>query len=193
MKHKYNKIWKLALEYLKQGVNKDFVIHTEGVIRAMKLILKKEKGNLDVLIPAAILHDVGWAKVPKKYQCTKNKEYKLRGMKLHIEFAPEIIKMILKSLSYKTTRINEIIDIVQAHKFKNPRTPNKKILIDADQLSDAFREQFFADVKAYKSTPEKLYNFRVCNNNFYIKTAKDIFLKQMRQRKKEINCLKYEQ
>lgn len=182
---KYQNIWKLALKYLEKGVNKDFVIHTKGVVRAMELILKKEKENPDILIPAAILHDVGWAKVPKKYQCTSIKADKLQGMKLHIKFAPKIIREILKSLNYNIFMINEIIDIVKAHKFKNPKKLSKQILIDADQLSDSFKEQFYGDVKAYQITPEKNYNFRIKDNNFYTKVAKNIFLEQMKQRKKE--------
>lgn len=31
----------------------------------MELILKKEKDDPDILIPAAMLHNVDWAKVPK--------------------------------------------------------------------------------------------------------------------------------
>lgn len=182
---KYQNIWELARPYLKKGVNKNFVIHTEGVVAAMELILKKEKGDPDILIPAAILHDVGWANVPKRYQRTENKADKLRGMKLHIELAPEIIKKILQSAGYKTFRINEIIEIVQAHKFSKPRKLSKKMLIDADQLSDSFKEQFYSDVKAYKITPEKNYKFRIKDNNFYTKAAKDIFWEQMEQRRKE--------
>ena len=107
-------------------------------------------------------------------------------MKLHIKFAPAIIKKILQSLNYQTTQINKIIEIVKAHKFKNPRKLDKRILIDADQLSDAFKEQFYSDVKSYNSTPCKLYNFRMNDNKFYTQTAKNIFIKQMKQRKREL-------
>jgi hypothetical protein len=43
MKKIFEKIWKLALPYLKKGRRKNFVIHTQGVIKAMELLLKKEK------------------------------------------------------------------------------------------------------------------------------------------------------
>ena len=59
MKKIFEKIWKLALPYLKKGRRKNFVIHTQGVIKAMELLLKKEKEDKDTLIPAAILHDTG--------------------------------------------------------------------------------------------------------------------------------------
>jgi len=190
MKQKYQNVWKLAAEQLSKGINKDYVLHTEGVVKAMDLILKKEKGNPDVLIPAAILHDVGWAKVPKKYQCTPDENKKLLAMKLHIKYAPEIIRNILTSLNYKVSWINEIIDVVVSHKFCKPRKLSKKLLIDADQLSDAFKEQFNSDIKAYNSTPEKLYNFRMKDNKFYTKTAENIFLKFMKKRLNEFKGIK---
>lgn len=181
----YQNIWKLATKYLEKGLNKNFIIHTKGVVKATKLILQKENENPDILIPAAILHDVGWANVPSKYQNTTNKADKLKGMKLHIKFAPEIIKNILQSLNYKNSQINEIIKIIQAHKFVKPRKLSKKILIDADQLSDSFKKQFYSDVKTYNLTPQKLYNFRIKDNRFYTKVARDIFFEQMNQRNDE--------
>lgn len=181
----YTEIWKMAVEQLRKGVNKDYVLHTEGVVKAMQLILKKEDGDPDVLIPAAMLHDVGWAKVPKKYQRTTNKKNKLIVMELHIKYAPEIIHSILSSLNYKTSQINAITDIVVSHKFCKPRKLSKQLLIDADQLSDAFKEQFNSDIKAYDTTAEKLYNFRMEDNHFYTKTAENIFLKLMKERRTE--------
>jgi len=182
---KYQNVWRSAVRYLSKGLNKDFVLHTKGVVKAMELILKKEKGDPDILIPAAMLHDVGWAKVPKKYQCTTDKKKQLQGMKLHIKYAPEIISSILQPLNYKTSEVNEIIEIIKSHKFCKPRKLSKKLLIDADQLSDVFKEQFNSDIKTYDSTSKKLYDFRINNNAFYTKTAKNIFLKLMNERRKE--------
>lgn len=182
---KYQNVWKSTLYYLKQGLNKDFVVHTQGVVKAMELILKKEKGNPDTLIPAAMLHDTGWSKVPAKYQGNTNRVNKLRGMQLHIKFAPEIIQKVLGELNFKNSVINEVVEIVVAHKFKKPRKLNKKILIDADQLSDCFKKQFYSDAKAYNSTPKRLYNFRIKDNKFYTKVAKEIFEREMKKRKNE--------
>jgi len=179
-------MWTLAQKYLEQGLNKNFVVHTEGVVHAMELLLKKEKGDPDILIPAAILHDTGWAKVPAQYQRTTDKKKKLRGMQLHIALAPAIIKTILHSLKYPAKTIEEIVGIVQAHKFANPRLLSRRLLIDADQLSDAFREQFTTDAKEYGVTPEQMYGFRMRDNRFYTETAKNIFRKEMQERKREI-------
>ncbi len=184
MKEIFEKIWKLALPYLKKGKRKDFVVHTKGVIKAMELLLKQEKGDENILIPAAILHDVGWSKVPLNLQMSNDKAGKIKALELHLKYAPLIIKEVLIKCEYNENQIKKIIDIVLAHKFKNPRRLDKRLLIDADTLSDAFRKQFFSDIKAYKTTPEELYNFRK-NNQFYTKTAKIIFNKELNERKKE--------
>jgi hypothetical protein len=78
-----------------------------------------------------------------------------------------------------------VIDIVAFHKFKNPKKLDKRLLIDADTLSDVFKKQFYSDIKAYKKTPEKLYDFRK-DNQFYTKTAKIIFNKELKKEKKNL-------
>jgi len=79
---------------------------------------------------------------------------------------------------------------VPAHKFKNPKKLSKRFLIDADQLSDAFKEQFYSDAREYKILPSDLYNFRLKNNKFYTKTAQILFQAEINKRKKEL-CKKH--
>ena len=73
MENSFKKIWRLTLPYLKKGRRKDFIIHTKGVVKVLEMLLKKEKGDRNILIPAAILHDVGWAMVPLNLQKSNNK------------------------------------------------------------------------------------------------------------------------
>jgi HD superfamily phosphodiesterase len=185
MDKKYKKIWQLALPYLEKGKRKDFVTHTKGVIKAMEMILKKEKGDKDLLIPAAILHDVGWAKVPVKIKKSGKKMDKDEALRLHIKYAPEIIKGVLDKVDWSKEQINEIIEIVIAHKFVNPRKKVKQLLIDADNLSDALKEQFYSDAKSYKNNAYDFYKIRL-ENKFYTKTAKKIFDIELEKRRKEI-------
>jgi hypothetical protein len=185
MKTKYQKIWKLALPYLRGGVRKDFVLHTEGVVKAMEMILKLDgRGDESLLMPAAILHDTGWSMVPKFLQLSEDKKDKIKALELHLEFAPEIIGKILNQAGYEKEKISKIIDIVKAHKFKNPKEINKRILIDADTMSDCFKKQFESDMKSYKQSKESLYNFRKKNNKFYSKAAEEIFRKEIEKRKR---------
>ena len=186
------KIWKLAKPYLKKGIIKDFILHTEGVVKATEMILRKKRGDREILIPAAILHDVGWAKVPKELQQVnsrkkKNKKTIIKAHKLHIEYAPGIIYGILNKLEYGRKTINKIVAIVRDHKFRNPKNINKRILIDADTLGCVFSKQFYSDAKSYGNSPEENYAIRKKENKFYTKTAKEIFEREMKNRKTEIS------
>ena len=185
MNRSNKKLFLVAKPYLEKGVKKDFLLHTKGVVKAMELILEKEKADESILIPAAILHDIGWSKVPIKLQKSLDKKDKEKAMRLHIEYAPELIEKILTDLKYDKKDIKQIIEIVVSHKFKNPKNIEKRLLIDADTLSDIFKEQFYSDAKIYNCDLKKFYEIR-SKNKFYTKTAENIFKKELEKRKKEI-------
>lgn len=181
MNKQYQKIWKLALPYLRAGVRKDFVLHTEGVVKAMEMIIKSGQGDDGLLMPAAILHDTGWSMVPKFLQLSKDKKDNIKALRLHIKYAPKIINKVLCQIGYEKKIIKKIIDIVVAHKFKNPKEINKRILIDADTMADAFKKQFESDMKSYNQTRERLYYYRK-KNRFYTEVAEEIFTKELNKR-----------
>ena len=73
------------MPYLKSGHKKDFVLHTEGVVKAVEMIIRLGgKGEKSLLIPAAILHDVGCSKVSEKLQTSNNKRDIIKALKQHI-------------------------------------------------------------------------------------------------------------
>ncbi len=185
MKEIFERMRQLALPYLRQEIKKDAVLHTKGVINAMELLLEKEKGDEDILIPTAILHDVGWAKVPVELQKSNNEADKLEASRLHLKHAPSIINKILTEVGYNRSQIEKVIDIVVAHKFQNPKELEKQLLIDADAMSDAFKEQFYSDIESYNTTPQEHYEFRK-RNEFYTKTARELFDREMETRRREI-------
>jgi hypothetical protein len=189
MKQIFEQILGLALFYLKKGVMKDFVLHTQGVVKAMELILQIEKGNENILIPAAILHDVGWSKIPINLQKSQDETDKKQAIKLHLEYASSIIREILTKINYPQKQIQKIINLVKAHKFEDPKNLDKQLLIDADSLADAFKEQFYSDVESYSTTPEKLYEFRK-QNQFYTSIARKIFKEELEKRKREFQASK---
>jgi len=178
-------VWKLSLPYLKQGRRKDFVIHTKGVIKAAKLLMKKEAGNKQLVVLAAILHDTGWSKIPIEKQLSNKPEDKLLALHLHIKTALPIAKEILTKCKLSRTDIKQICAMIFAHKFQNPRDINKRLLIDADTLSDIFKKQFYCDAFSYGVSPEKMLEIRG-QNVFYTETAKKIFEKEFKKRELEI-------
>ncbi len=181
----YAQIWNLAIPYLEKGKKKDFVLHTKCAIKAMQMLLETEKGDADILMPAAILHDTGWAKVPLPLQKSRDNAEAKKAMQMHLECGASITKEILTKLEYPKNQIGRITDIVFAHKFQNPKDAEKRLLIDADTLTDIFREQFYGGCKDYRLTPEALFNIRK-NNKFYTETARKVFKEELEKRRKEI-------
>lgn len=181
----FDEIWNYALPYLKKGIRKDFVLHTKGVVYAMELLLKKEKGDPSILIPAAILHDTGWSNVPLDLQRSDKEEEKNKALKLHLKYAEPIIWEILKKVNFSEEKIQKIVDLVLAHKFCKPKEFEKQLLIDADTLADTFKEQFNSNYKYYNVTPEDHYNFRKKNDKYYSKTAIEISSIELKKRKEE--------
>jgi hypothetical protein len=185
MEYLHRRIWSLALPYLKKGIRKDFVLHTKMVVKGMRLILAKENGDKDILLPAAILHDTGWAHVPHHLQKAKDKGRVREAMELHMQLSVPIIKEILSLVNFDRKRIRKVIDVVLAHKYKNPKELNKRLLIDADTLSDVFKEQFYSDAEIYEIKPEDFYHIRR-GNRFYTETAREIFSRELNKRSQEI-------
>lgn len=186
MKLVYKKMFGMAKPYLKTRLKKDLVLHTKNVLWAVEYLLKHEKGNENMLIPAAILHDVGWFKVPEKLQQSKDKKDSKKALVLHIQYSKKIIYEILTKLNYDKKDIKKIFEIVESHKFKNPRNINKRLLIDADNLSDVFKEQFYSDSKYYNCSLKENYEYRI-KNTYYTDSARKLALEEMEKRRKEIS------
>ena len=67
MKDIFNKIWELALPY--QDKREDSGHAATSLQYAQKLV-ELENADEDVVIPAVILHDVGWSQLPEKRRMT---------------------------------------------------------------------------------------------------------------------------
>ena len=65
MKLVFKKILEHAIPFLSTRNNE---IHTKAAMQFAFDILEKENGNEDVVIPAIILHDVGWSTISEDMQ-----------------------------------------------------------------------------------------------------------------------------
>lgn len=103
----------------------------DHVFRVNKLCLfiaNHEKDvDLEVLIPAALLHDIARVKESKDNT----------GEIDHAVLGAEMAGEILKSLDYSNNEIDKIKHCITAHRFRSgnePKTIEAKILFDADKL-----------------------------------------------------------
>ena len=91
--------------------------HTERVIELCKVLGTKLGADMDVLIPAAILHDIG------------------RKHDNHAQRGAEMAREILRDLDY--SKVDEIVHVIDVHSFSaggEAKSLEAKILSDADKL-----------------------------------------------------------
>ena len=98
--------------------------HVLRVVRLSKRIGEIEGADLDVLMPAAYLHDV--ARMDEK---TRGVDHAIEGARIASEF--------LKKIGYPEDKIPFIEHAIRVHRFRSkeePKTLEAKILRDADRL-----------------------------------------------------------
>ncbi len=134
LKDVYKRIWELARPYLDTRKND---IHTEVSTGFAQRLLALEGGDEDIVIPAIILHDVGWKKVPEEVQLkafgpnTSMPEWN----HVHEVEGARIAGEILRKVNYDEDKSLEIQEIIQGHDSrKEPISRNDGIVKDADKL-----------------------------------------------------------
>jgi len=129
MKNKAITIKQKLLGRLEEYFGKDAkrINHAKQVMYFAEKLLKKEKADWYIIIPASILHDVGIKKAEEKYNssapCYQEKE------------GPPVAKKILLQIGLKKEDIDEICQIIAHHHSPGKiNTRNFKILYDADSI-----------------------------------------------------------
>jgi HD superfamily phosphodiesterase len=101
------------------------------------VLLSQEGGDEDIVIPAIILHDVGWKKVPEDIQMKAfgPKSSMPEWNRVHEVEGARIAGDILRKVDYHEDKILEIQEIIKGHDSrKNPISKNDSIVKDADKL-----------------------------------------------------------
>ncbi|MFH0728439.1 MAG: HD domain-containing protein [Pseudomonadota bacterium] len=128
------KIFDLAKPYLLVMNNE---LHTKEVVRFCLELLETEGGDRHIVIPAAILHDIGWSQLPEKQsimmRIMKGDPEKI---KIHEEIGARLAEGILSRVFYDKTQLDEVVAIIDGHDTRNHAVSlNDKIVKDADKLS----------------------------------------------------------
>ena len=109
-------LWNRALFFLERGRPGD-TEHTRATVDNGKALLAKEGGNPRVVIPALILHDVGWSQVDFSDFITAPGEAKTDAgsTHLHMRYGAEIASDILNDLKWNSALIQRITAIIAVH------------------------------------------------------------------------------
>jgi len=135
LERKYGKIFEGAAPYLNTRENE---VHTRIAYElARRLLAFYPDADEDIVLPAIILHDVGWKMVPEEKQLEafgpnmKDEE----SRRLHEVEGVRIAKEILESLSFDPVNIQKILKIIEGHDSrKEAISLNDKLVKDADKL-----------------------------------------------------------
>jgi len=129
------RIYQLAQAYL-LTVRKDD-IHVKNALYFAFKLLEIESGQRDIVIPAIILHDVGWSEVseaimPKAFGPAAD----LSLTRIHEEAGARIAANLLNEVGYDSGKSAEILEIIHGHDTReSPLSLNDKIVKDADKLT----------------------------------------------------------
>ena len=185
----HQEILDLASPYLRLGRWWDLK-HTELAIIHMQRILKQESAQdlSPILIPAIILHDIGWAKLGE----AKNTTWSAQEMRIqHMTFGAEMARDILEKLS--APHQEEIVSLVATHDNAylgiEPQTRTEKLLRDCDACFIHTYISFWKDfyVQADGMLPSEFLDGQVERyGQRYTRAAQMITDEEVAQRRHEI-------
>lgn len=196
LKKEFKQIWDLALSYQDKRNDKG---HAEVVTDYAMKLCEIEDVDENIVIPAAILHDIGWSQLSKKeridifYQ-RENKEARLKLKYKHQDEGVKLAEGILEKASYPEKYIKEILEIISQHDTrKGFLSPNEAAARDADKLWRFSEIGFEKDLRESSITPEhyytKLKNDLRSPEYIYFDSSKVLAAAELEKRKKEYKIL----
>lgn len=184
----YQKIYERAKPYLRTRKN---LIHTQIAFRYALKLLKQEKADEEVVIPAILLHDVGWKTIPANLHLTAfgPNPSNPQLARVHELEGAKIARMILEKLHYPSKEVKEICQIIRGHDSKKrPISRNDRIVKDSDKLWRYSRKGTAIETDRFHVPRPKYLNFVevVIDLWFLTSTAKKIAREELIRRRKEM-------
>jgi HD superfamily phosphodiesterase len=184
----YQRIFELAMPFLKSRFN---LPHTYIVYQYAQLLLQEERGSREIVLPACILHDVGWSSIPEDRQLTafgpNIKDAALRR-KHEVEGAA-IANQILRKLGYDEALIPEILKIIDGHDTtREARSPEDAITKDSDKLFRLSALGFRIDAERFQEDiPNRVsYLLQKMDDWFLTQTGRELAIHEMQMRDREV-------
>lgn len=197
MKEIFNEI-KIKSDYMQDL--RDDKGHAEIVTLFAKKLCEIFKANEDIVIPAAILHDIGYFGMDKnlisEMMAKKLSEEQEKKIKIeHMERGAKFAEQILCEINYEQKLIKEIVFIIRRHDSNEAcDSVEEKIVRDADKLARFSKVGFYADIKRRKCTHlwwyEKLKKNFEKQNYFQTDKAKQIAVEELEKRFDEFSTTK---
>jgi HD superfamily phosphohydrolase YqeK len=156
----YVRIYEAARPLLQTRLN-DF--HTRVATQVALELLRRDGGDPRIVVPAIILHDVGWSVVPEELQRTAfgpgstnaelNREHEVVGVRL--------ARGILESVGYPPDLTEEVLRIVDRHDSQPASTTLEEAIVkDADKMYRVTKVGFVGALEQLVTlTPQEVHDF----------------------------------
>jgi putative nucleotidyltransferase with HDIG domain len=188
----YQIIWEAALPYQDK---RDDAGHAEIVTKFSVKLCELEKANGDVVIPAAILHDIGWSRLSREeiqiglgVDTAKDRMHEIRLK--HQRESVDLGRKILEEIGYPPELMEKIIEIISQHDTREGFFSKEDgCMRDADKLWQFSQEGFEADIRRKKRTFQEHYahNEKKINRPgyFFSESAREIAKQEIAERLEE--------
>ncbi len=190
----YKEIFAQSMLYYKKGRVGDIehICWLKEMLFDLEAIIRKKGIDFDVIYALTILHDVGYAKLPKGYN-----PFNLKIRKLHAEKSAEIAKDIFEKVDFPKSKRKKAIRLIKNHDdwaFGKPLTNAEwRIFTDIDFLWEVSKKGF--DVvrkflnqsrKEFIKTVQSHYAKKQKNNPFFLYESKRLFLQDLQYWKQRL-------
>ncbi len=154
--HTEESIFQAARQYLGARDNE---AHTLIVVDFALRLMMLYEADRSVVIPAAILHDVGWSRVPEEIRLRAYGPWAEKSLtRVHEREGAKISEAILKGVGYDAIAAAKIAAIIEGHDTRSdPLSMEDQIVKDADKLSRFSRAGFAARTKEFGITDAQNY------------------------------------
>lgn len=149
----FQEIYERAKPFLN---TRDNEIHTQIAFSFALRLLDKEGGDAKVVLPAVILHDVGWKSLPEELHLKAfgpgHNDMTLN--RVHEEEGAKIARRILNDVKYDAALIDEIVAIILEHDSRPQAISlNEAIVKDSDKLWRFSKQALEVDPKRFNIPP----------------------------------------
>ena len=180
------RIYQLAKPYL---ATRDGESHVQIVLDFASRLLETRRGDRGVIIPAAILHDIGRSAIPQEMeQMTWGPNLDPGLLRLHEVEGVKIARSILQEVGYDESKVNEILQIIDGHDTRaNALSINDEIVRDADKLTRYARWNFRLFGKTFGTSAEDMCQAleSYMEKWFFLPEAKEIAREELKKRQQE--------
>jgi HD superfamily phosphohydrolase YqeK len=178
-------ILKLAKPYLQIRDNER---HTLNAIEFALKLQEIYDAERMIVIPAMILHDVGWSKVSQDIISKACRPHPVKKLiRIHEKESVKLAAGILKDIGYDITMSAAIVEIINGHDTRSIAvSTNDKIVKDSDKLTRCAKSFWFW-TQQLPMVPRELADTleETIEEWFFLDKSKEIAKEELKQRRME--------